>query len=180
MDNVIKNEEMKENKENKKTSFAEGLTEAGLIFGGITLGMALMASLMGGTAEVVSNLSMNHTAQTIFASEDYQLAIRDEQYRLVDELTSGKISIDEYNEAVNNLRTIESVIEYSKTASDEELAAIVKSYEESQKMADTMFKKGVPTFAAGTAIGAGITGVGVLAGKSKKKKEESPKELSAE
>lgn len=171
MENVKKNEEMIENKEGKKTSFAEGLTEAGLMFGGITLGMALMASLIGGTAEVVSNLSMNHTAQTIFASEDYQLAIRDEQYRLLDELTAGKISVDEYNEAVNNLRTIESVIEYSKTASNEELASIVKSYEESQEMADTLFKKGVPTFAAGTAIGAGVAGVGALASKKKKEKE---------
>ena len=179
MENVKNNEELK-SAEKKKTTFAEGLVEAGLMFGGITLGMALMASLMGGAAEVVSNISMNHTAETIFASEDYQLAIRDEQYRLVDELTAGKISIEEYNEAVNNLKTIEGVIEYSKTASDEELASIVKSYEESQEMADTMFKKGVPTFAAGTAIGAGITGVGVLAGKSKKKKEESPKERTAE
>ncbi len=174
MENVIKNEEMKEN---KKTSFAEGLTEAGLMFGGITLGMVLMATLMGGASEVVSNLSMNHTAETIFASEDYQLAIRDEQYRLVDELTAGKISVEEYNEAVNNLKTIEGVIEYSKTASDEELASIVKSYQESQEMVDTMFKKGVPTFAAGTAIGAGIAGVGVVAEKAKKKKES--KELGA-
>ena len=176
MENV-KKEEVKQ--ENKKTTFVEGLVEAGLIAGGITLGMALMASLMGGAAELVSNLSMNHTAQVVFASEDYQLAIRNEQYRLLDELTAGKISVEEYNEAVNNLKTIEGVIEYSKTASDEELASIVKSYEESQEMADTMFKKGVPTFAAGTAISAGITGVGMAASKSKKKKEES-KELSVE
>ena len=171
MEKINNNEEIIVENGGKKSTFAEGLTEAGLIFGGITLGMALTASLMGGTAEVVSNLSMNHTAQTIFASEDYQLAIRDEQYKLVDELVAGNITVEEYSEGMKNLKSIERVIEYSKTASNEELASMVKSYQESQEMADTLFKKGIPTFAAGTAIGAGVAGIGALASKKKKEKE---------
>lgn len=167
----------KEAKQIKKVQRCNDLFEACTLFGGITCAFALVATLMGGAAAITSDITMNETAQAIYASDGFQNSAREKLDQLSADLAAGKISYAEYESASNSLYSVDSVIEYSKTANDKDLNSFLESYYESKDLANATFTKGVPVFAGTTAVAAAGAAAAYSSSKKNKKKLE---EMQAE
>lgn len=168
-------------KAEKNFSLANTLKDAGMIMGGITAGAALVASLMGGSAAIVTEISDNTTLPAIYESDSYHASIRERERKLTDDLVNGNISYQDFKVALDKLYSIEEVVEYSKNTKDKEITSFVESYVKTKDMKETMFEKAVPLFLTNTVAGATIA---VVAGKKRnkymKQYEECGKELKEE
>ena len=165
----------------KNFSLANTLKDAGIIMGGITAGAALVASLMGGSAAIVTEISDNTTLPAIYESDSYHASVRERERKLTDDLVNGNISYQDFKVALDKLYSIEEVVEYSKNTKDKEITSFVESYVKTKDMKETMFEKAVPLFLTNTVVGATIA---VVAGKKRnkymKQYEECGKELKEE
>lgn len=168
-------------KAEKNFSLANTLKDAGIIMGGITAGAALVASLMGGSAAIVTEISNNTTLPAIYESDSYHASVRERERKLTDDLVNGNISYQDFKVALDKLYSIEEVVEYSKNTKDKEITSFVESYVKTKDMKETMFEKAVPLFLTNTVVGATIA---VVAGKKRnkymKQYEECGKELKEE
>lgn len=150
--------EQKEKDLTKKVNTAREAEIGSLLFTGITAGCAVVATLMGATAGLVSDAVMDHTAKGIYERDDFQAHAREKANALTEQLTKGEISYLDFKRQYDAIYSTGEVIRYSETAGDEKLTSIVEDYNESQEMMDTLFTKGLPGF-----FGMGLVGVGGLA-----------------
>lgn len=150
--------EKKEQVLEKKANSAREAEIGTLVFTGVTAGCAVVATLMGATAGLVSDAVMDYTAQGVYENDSFQAHAREKAKELTDKLTRGEISYQEFKKQYEAIYSTGEVIRYSKTAGDEKLTSVVEDYNESQDMMDTMFTKAVPGF-----LGLGVVGVGGLA-----------------
>ena len=141
----------------KKVNRAKDAEFASLLITGMTAGCAIIATLMGTTAGLVSEGVMEHTATGVYARDDFQAYAREKANALTEKFTKGEISYTEFKQQYDAIYSKGEVIEFSKTAGDEELTSMVDSYNESQEMMNTLFHKGVPVFG-----GAALAGIGAL------------------
>ena len=159
----------KEMRAKKGFDIADGIVDCGILLFGMTAGATAIATLMGGTAAIVSDATMSYTAQGLYENDSYQESIREREKQLTDDWINGRIDYVEYKAKIEKLYSVDEVINYSKTANDEKLTNTVESYLETKDFQKTMFTKAVPTFA--TPAVAGITAA-VIAGKSRRKLQD--------
>lgn len=168
-------------KAEKNFSLANTIMDAGIILGGITAGATLVASLMGGSAAIVTEISENTTLPAIYESDSYHASIRERERKLTDDLVGGNISYQEFKVALEKLYSLEEVVEYSKNTNDKETTSFVESYVKTKDLQDTMFEKAVPMFLTNAVAGATVA---VVAGKKRnkylKQYEDCGKELEEE
>ena len=170
MDKKLNENEVKEAKLQKKFNMAQNAFDAGVLVSGITVTATVVSLLMGGSAAIVSDLTMNHTAQGVYEQDAYHASIRERERQLTDDLINGKIGYEDFKAAHAKLYSVEEIINYSKTANDEKLTNVVKGYQETKDMQYTMFNKALPTFGTPTLAGAAVAFV--AAKKMKKYRDE--------
>ena len=143
----------------KKSERAYQASYAGVLLAGIFGGCLVFSGLMGGVAHLTADASMNYSVKEVYDSKEFQQSIEERLYQLADDYNAGRISAEEYNAGFNELYSIAEVVEYSKTANDEELKTLVDSYESTKEMGETMFTRAVPWFSGMTAASAGAYAV---------------------
>lgn len=164
------NNEKEQGKIRKKIRILNDIFEGTALFGGIVGGFAAVALLMGGAAELTSNITMQAKAQEIYESSGYQIFAEEGLNQLDQKLAAGEIGQKEYNEGVDALYSIPEVIRYAETATDEELLSFMESYNESKELSNAVFTKGLPIF--GTTSAVCLAGAAVAAKSSKKARKE--------
>lgn len=135
---------------------------SGAMFFGVAAGI-------GGVAGLATEHAMNTITGRVAKTEAYQSSIADKKAELGARLDAGEMTFEDYHEAMEKLTDKYAVIEYSKTAGDEELSTTVKNYETSVDCYRTILGKGAGTAGAVTLFG---LGAGLVAGKARKKFEE--------
>ncbi len=147
--------EQKEKTLEKKVNNAKEAEYSSLLFTGVTAGCAIVATIMGATAGIVSEGVMEHIAKGVYERDDFQAHARAKVNALTEQLTNGEISYLEFKRQYEAIYSTGEVVRFSETANDEKLTSVVEDYNESQEMMDTMFYKGVPSI-----LGMSVAGVG--------------------
>ena len=105
-----KTSEKEQKRLGRKVKILDDIFDGCLMFGGVLGGFAAIALLMGGTAEIVSDLSMNQKAQAIYETAEYQSIASEGMARLDEKLANGEISKAQYDDGVDALYSIPEVI----------------------------------------------------------------------
>ena len=158
----------------KKMRILNDIFEGTALFGGIMGGFVAVALLMGGAAELTSNITMNEKAEAIYASAEYQAVANEGLNQLDKKLANGEINQEQYAEGVDALYSIPEVIKFAENSSDKELNAFIESYKESKELSEGVFERGLPILGSMSAISlAGAAVAGKSAKKSRKEFEEA-------
>ena len=109
-----------------------------LISGGLSLSTVAIAAA-GGITSLINDEIFNNVAKDFMQTEEFQVSIRDRRNQLIDDLSNGKISYEEFKKLYEGLETSEEVIAYSdNNPENEELAKSVRNYRGVARVGDDM------------------------------------------
>lgn len=173
---------MKEKKQSKEklrnhiikiTKALDDIFEGSTLFGSMFAAMMIIAVLIGGAAEVSSNVAINEKAKIIFASDEFKEVLGEGMLQLDKKLAEGKIDQKGYDEGVEYLHSIPVVIDYMQNADDAEYDAFLDSYNGTKKMSEEIFTNGLPKFAGITGASFAVAAASKVGSKKARKKLEA-------
>ena len=138
----------------KSRERADGAELAAKLFTGITAGVTMFAGLMGAAGEVSAEIGYNFLKEDVVINSNFDAEVVSKRNALVDQLTAGTISMEDYNAGMDNLYSRDAVVDFAKRSGDERLENLASSYESTKDMGDTVTREGIPTMLAFTGAGA--------------------------
>lgn len=161
----------------KRVDNAENLRLTSGILAGIFGGVSLLSFGAGVATGVMSQNELKELTQSIYASSEYQNWLHERAYDLLMDCTAGKITFEEYNEAIDDLMTDNGVLEYAQTLSDEEIVNTIQKSKDSDELADRYIGNG---FAMMFSLSMASAGVSTGADFAKKKRKIELETFDAE
>ena len=132
----------------KKRNVANEVNLGTAIFAGISAGMVATAAIMGGAAAVSTQMGVDFLTRDVKADVAFDKGVTEKRFALTDDLQAGKITIEEYNAAIDQLYSKGAVMSYAKESGTDHMKTLAASIESTDEMADTLIKKGVPRMSA--------------------------------
>ena len=132
----------------KSRNIANDVNLGTAIFAGISAGMVATAAIMGGAAAVSTQMGVDFLTRDVKSDVAFDKGVTEKKFALTDDLQAGKITLEEYNAAMDQLYSRDAIMSYAKESGTEHMKSLAASIESTDEMADTLIKKGVPRMSA--------------------------------
>ena len=161
------------NKLQKEYNRVYGLKMGTLMFSAITVSILGLGGLMSFVGNITTDVLMSDIKSIVGQDELYLGDVASKREKLVEAFSSGAIGYEEYKAACDYLLSGENIVQFMQNSQDKQLNECAQRYIKNKDFADTVTKKGLPTYGAIAGVGfAGATVAEIIDRKYKRKLQE--------
>lgn len=143
----------------KKHSNVSEINYGALLLAGVGAGATIVSGMIGGMGAISAEIGYHALETQVVDSESFEAMNIERRNAIIDDLTSGKISHEEYQSRLDALYSREAVIDYAKNSGNTTLAQTANAYKKSKDMGDVVLGTGAPMMAGFFGVGLAEFGI---------------------